>query len=236
MVMSVHLADVGAGSVPAVLRSKVTAANAPAVRWAATLAGAPLGHRVLPKPAPGRVGLLAAWDDDAALDGFLDSHPLAERLAVGWHVRLEPLRASGHWSALPELSQPRGSAAADEPVAVVTLGRLMLRRAVPFLRTNAPAAGQAVDDPGMVLGTGLARPPRLVSTFSLWRSLDAMRSYAYGGGGPWHQAAAKAQAERTFHHESIFARFRPYAARGEWEGQEPLAELAHVASPAPVVR
>jgi hypothetical protein len=51
---------------------------------------------VLPSPAPGRFALVALWDDDAALDAWLSGSP---RLAGDWHVRLEPLRATGAWEA-----------------------------------------------------------------------------------------------------------------------------------------
>uniref|UniRef100_UPI00286C808A hypothetical protein n=1 Tax=Phenylobacterium sp. TaxID=1871053 RepID=UPI00286C808A len=40
-------------------------------------------------------GLVAFWDDEAALDAFLATAPLAQRLAGGSMVRLTPLRVSG---------------------------------------------------------------------------------------------------------------------------------------------
>src|SRR3954453_6853102 len=209
--LSVHIADVGARAVPGILLSRP---RTPGLRYAATTAAAPLGAGLVPTPQLGRVGLIAAWDDDAALDAFLDGDPLARRLAGGWHARLAPLRASGTWGAPPGLSAPGRAVDAAEPVAVLTLGRLRLARTLPFLRTSARAEGQAVDDPAVVFSTGLARPPRLVSTFSLWRSAGAMKDYAYGRSGPDHLAAIRAHRARAFHHESLFARFRPYAQQG----------------------
>lgn len=176
---------------------------------------APLASAV-PVPRPGRAGLIAAWDDDAAVDRFLAADPLAARLAGGSHVRLEPLRASGKWSALPDLPKAELPVDDAEPVAVLTLGMLKITRTLPFLRTSSPAERRAVGDPSLVASTGLARPPRLVSTFSLWRTAAAMREYAYGNGGAEHVTAIRAHRARPFHHESVFARFRPYAGRGEW--------------------
>jgi hypothetical protein len=222
--MSMHLADVGRAAAPRLLRRRPEPADAPGLRYAQLMTGAPLGPGLIPRPQPGRVGLMAAWDDDGALDGFLAGHPLAERLAGGWHVRLEPLRAYGAWSALPDFPKPELPVDDDEPVAVLTLGRLKLRRALPFLRASAAAEGQAVADPALLAATGLARPPRLVATFSLWRGAAAMRAYATGGSGPEHRAATDAHRARAFHHESIFARFRPYASHGEWDGRDPLAD------------
>jgi hypothetical protein len=220
VIVSVHLADVGPRAALDTLRRRPSAAG---LRYAETVIAAPLGGALLPRPRIGTAGLIAAWDDDRALDDFLRAHPLAQRLARGWHVRLEPLRASGGWSALPELSEQAGSVDDDEPVAVLTLGRLRLPRTLPFLRASAGAEAQAVADPGLLAATGLARPPALVATFSLWRTASEMRDYAYGRSGDGHLAASRAHAEQPFHHESVFARFRPYAASGAWNGREPLA-------------
>jgi len=224
VILSVHLADVGARAALGALRAQPAPTELPGLRYAAVTTGAPLGGPLLPVPQLGRVGLIAGWDDDRALDGFLAEHPLARRLADGWHARLEPLRTFGAWPELPGLPEHEQPVDGDEPVAVLTLGRLRVRRALPFLRANRPAADQAVAHPALLAATALARPPRLVATFSLWRSAAEMREYAIGHGGG-HLAATRAHHARPFHHASAFIRLRPYAARGRWDGREPLAEV-----------
>jgi len=226
VILSVHVADVRAHAVLAVLRGSPKPGAVAGLRYAETAIAAPLSGSVLPAPALGRVGLIAAWDDDRAVDGFLTSHALARRLSGGWHVRLEPLRASGSWSALPDLIERELPIDDYAPVAVLTLGRLKFGRATPFLRTSAAAESQALADPALLASTALARPPRLVATFSLWHTAAAMRAYAYGHSGAAHLAAIQAQRDRPFHHESLFARFRPYAAQGAWDGRDPLAVAA----------
>src|SRR5262249_39737682 len=81
--------------------------------------------------------------------------------------------------------------------------------------------------------TALARPPRLVSTFSLWRSAAEMRAFAATADGP-HQAAVRADRARPFHHDSAFVRFRPYASRGSWGGRDPPAAVARAAAEIPL--
>jgi hypothetical protein len=225
MLISVHLTDVGARASVAMLRARPATAEVPGLRYAETMIGAQLGGALLPRPQLGRVGLLAAWDDEEALERFLVGHPLARRLADGWHVRLQ--RVFGAWSALPDLPTQELPVDANEPVAVLTLGRLRLSNAARFLRANAPAAGQAVANPALLAGTALARPPGLVATFSLWRSASAMRAYAYGDAGEGHRDAIRANRARAFHHESAFVRLRPLGAHGVWDGREPLASVAH---------
>jgi hypothetical protein len=230
LVLSVHLADIGSRAAVGGLLRPLDPGRVPGMRYAEPTVCAPLGGDLLPTPQLGRAGLIAAWDDDSALDAFLAGHPVAERFAHGWHVRLEPLRASGYWSALPGLGEQTRPVEDDEPVAVITLGRLRFGRTLPFLRTSALAEAQAVADPALLASTGLARPPRIVATFSLWRTAAEMRAYAYGRGGADHMAAIRAHRDRAFHDESVFARFRPYASQGSWDGRDPLRSLETAAA------
>lgn len=223
MIVSVHLADLPRRGAARLLRRRPDLQRIRGLSYAETVLRAPLGGRLPPVPQLGGVGLIAAWSDDQALDHFLSNHPLAERLSGGWHVRLQPLRASGSWAGLEGLPTTELAVTPTEPVAVLTLGRLRLHRAPPFLRASGAAESDAVDNPALLAATGLARPPSIVSTFSLWRSASAMRAYAYQPDGS-HCAAIKADRRRAFHHESAFIRFRPYLSRGSWDGADPLAE------------
>lgn len=226
MVVTVQLADVGTRVAPKVLRHRPRPADVPGLLYAETVGAAPLGGSLLPTPQPGRVGLIAAWEDDAAFEAFAARHPLARRLSCGWQVRLQPLHVYGSWPELPGLPGEEIEAGEEEPVAVLTIGRLRLRRIWPFLKASAAAEGEAVANPAMLASTGLARPPRLVSTFSIWRNLGAMREYARGHSDGAHPAATRAHRQSSFHHESAFIRFRPYASRGEWDGRDPLVPTA----------
>lgn len=225
MIVSVHLADVGPLMAQRLLFTRVHPERIAGMAYAESALAVHLGRRP-PLPQLGRIGLIAAWDNDTALDRFLGEHPLAQRLSDGWHVRLEPLRCFGSWVEMPGLPDRERSVSDDEPVAVLTLGRHRLLRLRPFLKASAPAEREAVDHPAAVAVTGLGRPalPRLASTFSIWRSAAEMRRYAFGDSGA-HQAAVKADRRRPFHHESAFIRFRPYASHGKWDGRDPVAGL-----------
>jgi len=231
VIASVHLADVGRRPAVRLLRANLDPAGVSGLRYAEIVTAAPLSGKLLPRPDLGRVGLIAAWDDESALDAFLAGHPLAARLAHGWHVRLRPTRIFGAWPQLRGLLASEEPMDDEEPAAVLTLGRLRLSQAMRFLRASAAAEGLAVRDPALLASTGLARPPALVATFSLWRSVAAMRAYAGGHFDPGHSAAVEAHAARPFHHQSAFVRFRPYGAQGAWDDCNPLARTA---SPLPL--
>lgn len=223
MIVSVHLADVGRYSGLRLLRSKLDPAKTPGLRHAEMTIAAPLGERLLPRPNPSRVGLIAAWDEDGSLDAFLTGHPLARELARGWRVRLRPTRIFGAWPQVPGLPTAEEPMNDAEPAVVLTIGRLRLSQTMRFLRASAAAERLAVGEPALLAATGLARPPNLVATFSVWGSTGAMRAYAQGKRDDAHLAAVRAHAARPFHSEAAFVRFRPYRSEGSWNGRDPLA-------------
>jgi hypothetical protein len=223
MIASVHIADIGARSALGITRKVPRAGSARGLRSAAVGLAAPLSENVRPSVQFGRAGLIAFWDDDAAVDRFLAGDPLAEKFASGWHVRLAPLRAFGTWPGLPGDIPSERHVEHEGPVAVLTLGRPRTSELIRFLRTSAKAAASAVASPGMMWATGLARPPSFVATCSLWESTRAASTFAYGHSDPGHPDAIATDQAKPFHHESAFIRFRPYAVRGSLGGKNPLA-------------
>lgn len=225
MIVTVHLADLGPLKAQRLLFHRLDPGRVAGMTYAEPTMTGPLGKRP-PRPQLGRLGLIAAWDDDAAIDRFLADHPFGKQVAGGWHVRLEPRRCFGSWAGMPGLPKKELPMEDDEPAAALTLGRLRALRIRPFLKASKPAERDAVGNPAIAAITGLTRPagPRLVSTFSVWRSAGAMREYAFGKDGP-HQAAVRADRVRHFQHEQAFVRFRPLASAGSWDGRDPVAEL-----------
>ena len=195
--------------------------DVPGLRSAHAATAARLTKSPLPALQPGRVGLVAFWDDDASLDAFLAGHPTAAAMADGWRVRLEPLRAHGSWPGLDADVPKARRTDYDGPSAVMTLARTRWSRLPSFMRANAPAEAAVVDAPGKTWATAMARPP-FFATFSLWESPAALQQYAYGNAPPGHNNAIVVDRAKPFHHQSAFIRFRPYDAHGRLSGKNPL--------------
>jgi hypothetical protein len=223
VVVSVHLADLRPTRALRTLLDRPRGATIAGLRQAQVAVATPLEGSGLPRPTLRRVGLIAFWDDDASVDAFLGSHPLAETFAGGWRARLRPLRAHGTWPGLPD-DIPRSRIADSEgPAIVLTLGRLRLTHVRRFLRASRPAERAALDARGFVWGTALARPP-FVATCSLWDGARALASYAYGSPDAGHPRAIAEQQRKDFHKRSAFVRFRPYDVVGALSGTNPLPE------------
>lgn len=227
-VVSVHVADVGVGAGLRLLRRRLRPESVNGLRHADLAAATPLSASVLPRPAFGRIALIGFWDDDEALDRFVRAHPLASRLGGGWHARLAPLRRFGSWPGLADDISDSRHTTYDGPAVVLTLGRLRLTQAGRFLRASARAEGAAIAAPGSLWATALARPP-FVATCSLWKSTQALATYAYGHRDRAHPDAIDADAAKAFHHRSAFVRLRPYHVEGGLDGPNPLDEHVLVA-------
>ena len=220
VVASFTLARYPVRRVPAVLASRRRMAGTPGLRFVRHL-GTGRGAAMGLGGDLRRWATFAVWDDDEALDTSLPVE--APRAAETWTVRLDPLGARGSWGGEQPLPAERGTT--DGPVAVLTRARLRVRswpafyRAVPAVEAALHAA------PGVLAVVGVGEAPvGLQATFSLWRSTEAMESFA-AAPGPHRDVARRARAEGWFA-EDLFARFRPYASTGTWGGRDPLAGAA----------
>jgi hypothetical protein len=173
-----------------------------------------------------RFAMFAEWDDESALDRFLDTHALGRRLTGGWHVRLQYLRRYGSIAALEDLPERAGAWDLDEPIVAVTIARMKLRELPRFLRWGRPVEHLIASHPAAVFSTGAQRPPNTISTFSIWRTVREMTEMVHGRSdvpnAGVHQAAMAEQRRSDFHHESTFMRFRPLSEHGTWHGRQLL--------------
>lgn len=171
----------------------------------------------------GRLAVFARWHDDVALDRFLARHALGRELAGGWHVRLEFLRRWSSIDALPGLPVRAGAWDQDEPVVAVTVARMRLPEVPRFLRHGRPVERLVRDHPGVTLAVAALRPPRTISTFSIWHSVRQMVEMVHGRSDvsdpARHADAMRERERRDFHREFATYRFRPLSEHGCWEGR-----------------
>ncbi|GAB3820969.1 hypothetical protein GCM10028820_28180 [Tessaracoccus terricola] len=225
MLHSFHLARVG---VPTALRALLrppSASSVPGLRRMEAMAGMGLGAPVL-SPARmqlHRLAVFAEWSDERSLADFLTRHRLGRALAQGWHVRMQFLRRWGAVAEFAHLPEEAARSRPAEPVVAVTLARTRLPELPRFIRWGRPVEEQVRDHPDTTLALAAMRPPRTVSTFSVWESTRAMTGMVWGRDtapdGGRHSGAMGERERRDFHHEFTTLRFRPLSEHGSWEGR-----------------
>ena len=179
-----------------------------------------------------RLAVFAQWQDEAALEQFLARDALGISLAAGWHVRMEYLRRWSSIAAFPALPVRAGSWDQNEPVVAVTLARMRLPEVPRFLHHGRPVERLVRDHPGVTLAVAGFRPPRTISTFTVWHSAHQMLEMVHGHSSvaepTRHVTAMRERERRDFHHEFATFRFRPLSEHGSWEGRTGLVPISHV--------
>lgn len=223
MFASLHVADVGVGrsftfrppspdTTPGLLdaRSGLTARFADSLK---------------PDPAWGRAMWLAFWEDEDSLDRFLDSGgpPVAD-FEDGLTVRMLPVQGHGSWPGFPDDGDGIGLTPEndDGPVVVLTLGLLRLRRSVAWTRASARVQKQFLDTDGVIWAMGASRPPLFAATMSIWESGHAAKAFAHQPDEA-HIDAMRANEEKPFMRQEIFARFKPVSSQGSLSASPALA-------------
>lgn len=225
---SFHLAKASLATTANALWRPPTANNVPGLCHAECMAVMALGSPIL-SPARmqlRRLAVFASWESERALEAFLTDTGLGRLLSAGWHVRLEFLRRWGHITEFDGLPLSVGKTDPAAPVVAVTLARLRLPEVPRFIRWGKPVEELVRDHPGTTLALAAMRPPRTVSTFSVWRSQREMTAMVRGqgsdSGSKRHAVAMVERERRPFHHEFTTLRFRAIGEYGNWEGRSDI--------------
>ena len=112
------------------------------------------------------------------------------------------------------------------PVVAVTLAHLKVSQAFRFIRWGKPVEEQVRDDPATTISLAAMRPVGTLSTFSIWRTqqamIDMVRGRSATPAGDRHVRAMRERERKDFHREFTTLRFRPISEQGRWQGQDRL--------------
>lgn len=171
----------------------------------------------------GQVAVFMQWENETALENYLEQDNFGRILVKGWHVRLSFIRKWGKFSGfkIPEhkdkLESPNCS------VIAVTIARMKPYAVPRFIHWGRPVEKLVRDHPGTTLSLASVKFPNTVSTFSIWKTEKEMTDMVHGHSAVEkpnrHSAAMKERERKDFHFEFTTLRFKPLSEFGEWKGQ-----------------
>ena len=170
------------------------------------------------------VVVFAQWENENAIDDYLEEEKFGKILANGWHIRLSFVREWGKFKDynIPEHKSELGGP--NSPVVAVTIARMKPFEIPRFLHWGRPVEKLVRDHPGTTLSLASFRFPNTVSTFSIWRTekemIDMVRGHSKVPKPQRHVVAMKERDRKSFHFEFTTLRFKPISESGSWKGQK----------------
>lgn len=173
-----------------------------------------------------RYALFTVWNSSTALQTFESDSVVMRRMLRRaeevWTVHMRPVRWHGKWGK----SDPFVGMAPvppPEPGPWIILTRATIRPTSwrAFLNAVPAVSEHLLQQPELLNSVGIGEAPFLYqATLSLWRSLPAITSFAYEAAP--HVAVIRRTRQEKWYSEELFARFRPIASTGTWDGIDPL--------------
>jgi heme-degrading monooxygenase HmoA len=175
-----------------------------------------------------RYALFTVWDTYASLKQFESHSSIMQRIQRRaeeiWRVHMLPVRWHGKWggcdpfSAMVPVPPPNPG-----PWIILTRATIDPMKVRAFLNAVPAVAEHLLQQPGLLNSVGVGEIPLLYqATLSVWRSLPAITSFAYGPTP--HTEVIQRTRREGWYREELFARFRPVASAGSWDGVDPLRE------------
>jgi heme-degrading monooxygenase HmoA len=183
-----------------------------------------------PSPDWKTYALVQVWRDQQAADYFFNSHPTysayVRQSAEVLRVMMRNLRAHGEWNA----ENPFRRSSDIDPhipyIAAITRATIKTHLQFKFWRAVPDSQRYLIDNPGLLMTKGIGEVPfRNMATFSIWRSEEALKDFAYSNAH--HKKAIEQTRAFNWYKEELFSRFQPYQVYGTYQGAPLDMNLAH---------
>jgi hypothetical protein len=174
-----------------------------------------------------RSALFTVWDSMAALKQFEEDsflmRGMRQRSDELWIVHMLPVRWHGLWGRRdPFVGMTPAAPPESGPWVILTRATIRPTHLKAFLDAVPAVAEHLLQRPQLINSVGVGEaPPFHQATVSLWKTLPAITSFAYGPTP--HSEVVRRTRREGWYREELFARFRPLASSGTWDGVDPLA-------------
>ena len=148
---------------------------------------------------------------------------IQQRADEAWTVHMRPVKWHGKWGGRDPLAgmtpvEPPESG----PWVVLTRAALHPTKIRSFLNAVPAVAESLQQQTDLINSVGVGEAPLIYQTkVSLWRTLPSFTTFAYGPAQ--HIDVIRRTRQERWYREELFARFRPLASTGTWDGVNPFA-------------
>ncbi len=176
-----------------------------------------------------RYAMFTVWDSVATLKRFEQSSRVMRRIRQRadevWSVHMRPVRWHGQWGGRkPFAKMPLAAPLEPGPWVILTRATIRPTKVAAFLQAVPAVSAHLLQQPDLLQSVGVGEAPLLYqATLSLWRTLPAITTFAYGSAP--HTEVIRRTRREGWYREELFARFRPIATWGTWDSVNPLAEF-----------
>lgn len=171
----------------------------------------------------GQAAIFMQWENEIALENYLNNDSFGRILAKGWHVRLSFIREWGKFSGFKIPDDKDQLENSNSPVVAVTIARMKPFAIPRFIHWGRPVEKLVRDHPGTTLSLASIKFPNTVSTFSIWKTEKEMTDMVHGHSTTEkpkrHSDAMKERERKNFHFEFTTLRFKAIAEFGSWKNQ-----------------
>ncbi len=173
-----------------------------------------------------RYAMFTVWNSFASLKRFEACSAVMQRIHQRadevWTVHMRPVRWHGKWGGRDPLA---GMTPVEPPEpgpwVILTRATLNPTKIRPFLEAVPAVSQRLLQEPHLLNSVGVGEAPLFYqATVSIWATLPSITTFAYGD-TPHIEVVRRTRRERWYR-EEMFARFRPLASTGTWDGMNPL--------------
>jgi hypothetical protein len=174
-----------------------------------------------------RYALFTVWRSLADLRCFEEQSSMMQRIRSRadeyWTVHMLPVRWHGQWGGCDPLRDCMAVPPPQPgPWLILTRATIRPTKIRAFQKAVPAIAEQLSLQDELINSVGVGEAPLLYqATFSLWRTLPALTKFAYAASP--HVDVIQRTRQENWYREELFARFRPVASYGAWDGVDPLS-------------
>ena len=141
-----------------------------------------------------------------------------------YDILMEAIESHGMWDGQKAFGELPAKSDYEGPVAILTRATIRLNKLRYFWENVAPVANEMRVAKGFLFSAGVGEIPWVKqATFSVWKSKEDMKAFAYGM--KVHTEVIKKTRQQNWYSEDMFTRFRIITTSGTLRGANPLRDL-----------